>query len=358
MPFKSQAQRRKFYAMARRGEISEGTVKRWEDETPKGKKLPEKVMKKESSAAKAIAIPAAVFGTGAAAGYGGRKESQKWKLWRQGGNVILVRRGKEKQAFETKMAMALLATGRDTEKVAEAYHAELEKIAFIGMAAKGIGGLIRGGRTAAKAVQSGGSRAMSAVGEYGGKLRRMGEDLADVAQRKTVEVGQQFRAGLGGRNLAAQQQLEATQNAAAVRAKHRASLAAPKGAPKSPTTSTAQQQAAATTGAPAVQPPPAAAAGGGPPVTSASGVPAAGAEAGAAPGIMDQISQGMQTHLGVNPQGGMAQFGDKGMGQWFQGLSPEQRRNLAGLGIGGVGAAGLAAGYGMAGGGGNTVVYT
>lgn len=47
MPFKSKAQRRKFYAMADRGEISDATVERWEDETPKGKKLPERVKKAE-----------------------------------------------------------------------------------------------------------------------------------------------------------------------------------------------------------------------------------------------------------------------------------------------------------------------
>ena len=45
MPFKSKAQRRKFYAMADRGEISDATVDRWEDETPKNKKLPERVKK-------------------------------------------------------------------------------------------------------------------------------------------------------------------------------------------------------------------------------------------------------------------------------------------------------------------------
>jgi hypothetical protein len=45
MPFKSEAQRRKFYAMAADGEISQATVDRWEDETPKGKKLPERVKK-------------------------------------------------------------------------------------------------------------------------------------------------------------------------------------------------------------------------------------------------------------------------------------------------------------------------
>jgi len=47
MPFKSEAQRRKFYAMANRGEISDKTVDEWEDATPKGKDLPERVGKKE-----------------------------------------------------------------------------------------------------------------------------------------------------------------------------------------------------------------------------------------------------------------------------------------------------------------------
>jgi uncharacterized ParB-like nuclease family protein len=43
MPFKSQAQRRKFYAMERAGEISPKVLKKWEDATPKNKKLPERV---------------------------------------------------------------------------------------------------------------------------------------------------------------------------------------------------------------------------------------------------------------------------------------------------------------------------
>lgn len=47
-PFKSEAQRRKFYAMKSRGEISGSTVKEWESHTPKGKKLPERVHKKEA----------------------------------------------------------------------------------------------------------------------------------------------------------------------------------------------------------------------------------------------------------------------------------------------------------------------
>lgn len=46
MPFKSEAQRRLFYAKARRGKMPESTVKKWEAHTPKGK-LPEKVKKAE-----------------------------------------------------------------------------------------------------------------------------------------------------------------------------------------------------------------------------------------------------------------------------------------------------------------------
>lgn len=49
MPFQSQAQRRKFYAMASRGEISPKVVKEWEAHTPKDKKLPEHVEKKASA---------------------------------------------------------------------------------------------------------------------------------------------------------------------------------------------------------------------------------------------------------------------------------------------------------------------
>jgi hypothetical protein len=45
MPYKSDAQRKKFHAMAERGEISESTVEHWDKET-KGKKLPKKVKAK------------------------------------------------------------------------------------------------------------------------------------------------------------------------------------------------------------------------------------------------------------------------------------------------------------------------
>lgn len=42
MPFKSKAQRRLFYHLASKGEISPKTVRTWESHTPKSKSLPEK----------------------------------------------------------------------------------------------------------------------------------------------------------------------------------------------------------------------------------------------------------------------------------------------------------------------------
>lgn len=47
MPYVSDAQRRKFHAMANRGEISQKTVEHW-DKASKGKKLPEKVHHKKA----------------------------------------------------------------------------------------------------------------------------------------------------------------------------------------------------------------------------------------------------------------------------------------------------------------------
>lgn len=47
MPFKSLAQRAKFYAMLKRGEISQATVDEWERATPKGKALPKRVKRKK-----------------------------------------------------------------------------------------------------------------------------------------------------------------------------------------------------------------------------------------------------------------------------------------------------------------------
>jgi hypothetical protein len=52
MPFKSQAQRRKFYAMQERGEISKGKVEEYERKT-KGD-LPERVNKRKEAKKKAV----------------------------------------------------------------------------------------------------------------------------------------------------------------------------------------------------------------------------------------------------------------------------------------------------------------
>ena len=49
MPFKSQAQRRLFFAKYRNGEISKKTLDEWQDET-RGKKLPDRVKAAEFSA--------------------------------------------------------------------------------------------------------------------------------------------------------------------------------------------------------------------------------------------------------------------------------------------------------------------
>ena len=64
MPFKSEAQRRLFYAKEKRGELPKGTAKKWEKHTPKGKKLPEKVS--ESKTRQLISR----FGTNVAFGKG------------------------------------------------------------------------------------------------------------------------------------------------------------------------------------------------------------------------------------------------------------------------------------------------
>ncbi|MGH6802586.1 MAG: hypothetical protein ACREC3_04375 [Methyloceanibacter sp.] len=47
MPYKSDAQRRKFHAMLKRGEISASTVDEY-DKASKGKKLPERVKPKRT----------------------------------------------------------------------------------------------------------------------------------------------------------------------------------------------------------------------------------------------------------------------------------------------------------------------
>lgn len=49
MPFKSEAQRRYFHWAKKEGKISPKTVREWEEHTPPGKKLPERIHKKTAS---------------------------------------------------------------------------------------------------------------------------------------------------------------------------------------------------------------------------------------------------------------------------------------------------------------------
>lgn len=46
MPYRSKSQRRAFFAMEAAGELPKGIAERWQDETPKGKRLPERVKPK------------------------------------------------------------------------------------------------------------------------------------------------------------------------------------------------------------------------------------------------------------------------------------------------------------------------
>ena len=48
MPFKSEAQRKKFHQLRKAGKMSQSTIDKWEEETG-GKKLPKRVKKKKKS---------------------------------------------------------------------------------------------------------------------------------------------------------------------------------------------------------------------------------------------------------------------------------------------------------------------
>lgn len=58
MPFKSKSQQRFFFAAEARGELPEGTARRWAHHTPEISKLPEKKRKRKKSASLADALEA------------------------------------------------------------------------------------------------------------------------------------------------------------------------------------------------------------------------------------------------------------------------------------------------------------
>jgi hypothetical protein len=319
MPFRSEAQRRKFYAMARRGEISADTLKKWEDETPKSKKLPERIgMKKTSSSAKLLVVPA-MGATGTAVGYGGRRESERWRGWKgDDGKVILVRSPKTKKAFDQKMALSLAATGADLDKVAAAYAEELEKIAFLG-------GLIGRGMTAAgKAVAPKGWRAAAG--------------LADDTMRARLSRGLQSQGQVmtdratGYARFAPDPKPKTPPSPKPT---------APAGTPKTaPTATTAPTSAAPTTAAPTSAAPTTAA----PATTPAAGGDMFDQARSATNRARSAVAPTMENLFGVNTRQGLSQF-QGGVGNWFGDLTQAQQRNVVGALGAGAGATGLAAGF-------------
>jgi hypothetical protein len=58
MPYRSNSQRRYFYAAEKRGELPKGTAAEWEAHTPKNKKLPERLHAKKKQIKKSSALVA------------------------------------------------------------------------------------------------------------------------------------------------------------------------------------------------------------------------------------------------------------------------------------------------------------
>lgn len=54
MPFKSEAQRNKFYTLVKEGKMSQETLDKWESETPKDKPLPKRIHKKQITSLDAL----------------------------------------------------------------------------------------------------------------------------------------------------------------------------------------------------------------------------------------------------------------------------------------------------------------
>ena len=54
MPFKSKAQRAKFYTLKEQGKMDQATIDKWEAETPKTAKLPERVSWPKGGAPKVL----------------------------------------------------------------------------------------------------------------------------------------------------------------------------------------------------------------------------------------------------------------------------------------------------------------
>lgn len=268
------------------------------------------------------------------------------------------------EAFDDRMALALAATGADADKVASAYQEELEKIAgFADLA----GGLLRKGgkflqEQVAKKLPGGASA--SRVQQVANKARSAGAKVQGALPMPTpsgptaAAMGKAKAAPIPGAGAATSPKA----TAASMNPSAEGFGSAPKPTPAASATPSAQStpvpQAAAdgakqlptsTTQPPAPSPD-----------APTAQVPGATPEVPQAAGPLGGVSDSIKKHFGIDPKGGMDQFG----AGWFKRLPKEQQDNLmmAGTATGAVGAsmgAGMAAGL-MAGGDGSnkTIVYT
>lgn len=308
------------------------------------------------SAAATLSAPVVGIASGAAAGKAThdklKSERKRIRMWRgDDGSFIVVRGPKEKKAFDEKIESCLLSTGRDIDKVAESYEAELEKIAFIGRGLRAGGNLfdsLLGGaaRTAGGAVRAARGAGSGAARRAVQSVRRTGENIADRAQATRSNISRNFQAGLTGQSPAAvkkQQALKGRQAALArqIQAQRasRGALAAPKSAPSVP--SPAPQTATPAT--PAVTPAPQTATPAPQAVTPPTVTPAPQAATPAGAAAAPNIFQRAQT--AATQRYNLGALKEQGVSPWFSNLTPQQKAELAAMvGVGAAGA-GFAGGF-------------
>jgi uncharacterized protein len=329
-----------------------------------------------------LAAPVVGLATGAVAGRKAKKkldsERKRIKMWRgEDGAFVVVRAPKEKKAFDEKLQACLLATGRDVDKVAEAYEAELEKISSItrgllmgggALAERALGGAARAvgftGRAAknvardivpdaaraaggtVRAVRGAGAAGTGAASRAARAVRRTGENIADRAQAARANISRNFQAGVTGASPAQVKELQALKGRQAAMARQIQAQRASRGAmaAPSPTVTAANQvQAqraargalAAPQGAPSVAPAAPQAPGA---VTQAAQAVAGEGAQQAAPGLLQQAQNAVSQRYNLGALQGQP-VSAQGVSQWFGKLNPQQQAELAAMmGVGAAGA--------------------
>jgi hypothetical protein len=324
-----------------------------------------------------IGVPAASFIAGGGIGFTGRrvadKERKRVKIWRgKDGAFIVVREPKAKTAAVLNRAFAY---ADNPGQVADSFEDELEKIAFVGpllQAGKSLFGVGRQARSAARlsrmAQPSGraiaGRRAAKMTGLPGtpqANIRRVHRprppamrpdptpDYSGMTPRQVSNA--RIQRGRPAANAKAQVQSVGPKPGMTP------SVNSPLKTPNSITgvkPQGGQSPGMAPSGPVALGPQKAPLKG----PNSVSGAKPQGTTDGQGSGILpskEQASAFMGKHFGLTPgaEGGM--MGGKGAGDWFEGLTREQRIKILGTGAAGIGLVGLTGGA-MLGGGGNTTV--